>query len=142
MTAQDLAQVIELESQLYEFPWANQIFISAIDKGYNCWVYERKSIQGYLVINRVMGEAQLLNIAVAHEVWGQGLGRKLLTHAINWLIEQGDDTLFLEVRQSNKQAIALYESIGFVETGIRKNYYQAKSGREDAIMMALVLSAC
>jgi len=69
----------------------------------------------------------------------QGLGRALLEYIISELENRGIATLWLEVRASNQAAIALYESLGFNEATIRRNYYPAKDGREDAIVMALPL---
>jgi ribosomal-protein-alanine N-acetyltransferase len=85
-----------------------------------------------------VGEAHILNISVHPEEQGQGIGRKMMENLIEkakWEAE----TMFLEVRPSNPGAIALYQKLGFNEVGLRKGYYPAEHGREDAIMLALEL---
>ena len=67
-------------------------------------------------------------------------GRALLEHLIDELEKRGAATLWMEVRASNAAAIALYESLGFNEATIRRNYYPTTDGREDAIIMALPIS--
>jgi ribosomal-protein-alanine N-acetyltransferase len=83
-----------------------------------------------------VGEAHLLNLCVSPQEQNQGIGRKLLEHVIS-VAKSHADTMFLEVRPTNTAAIFLYESVGFNEIGVRKGYYPAKNGREDAIMFAL-----
>ena len=85
----------------------------------------------------VLDEATLFNIAVDPAFQRRGLGRELLTHLIRELETRDVFTLWLEVRASNVAAIALYESLGFNEATIRRNYYPTAEGREDAIIMAL-----
>ena len=85
-----------------------------------------------------VGEAHILNISVAPNEQGQGIGRRMLEHLIE-LATGKAETIFLEVRPSNVGAIALYEKMGFNEIGVRKGYYPATNGREDAIMLALEL---
>ena len=87
----------------------------------------------------MLDEATLFNIAVAPEFQRKGLGRELLDALIVGLEEKGIVTLWLEVRDSNRAAIALYESLGFNEVSIRRNYYPTADGREDARIMALPL---
>ncbi len=85
-----------------------------------------------------VGEAHILNISVDPAEQKQGVGRKMLEHLIS--IARGKaESVFLEVRPSNIHAIALYEDMGFNEIGVRKGYYPAEHGREDAIMLALQL---
>jgi ribosomal-protein-alanine acetyltransferase len=96
-------------------------------------------ILGYSIVSIAVGEAHILNISVAPEEQGQGIGRKMLTHLIDVARSHKTETVFLEVRPSNTGAIALYEKMGFNEIGIRKGYYPAQNGREDALMLALEL---
>ncbi|MFI3177939.1 MAG: ribosomal protein S18-alanine N-acetyltransferase, partial [Methylococcaceae bacterium] len=85
-----------------------------------------------------VGEAHILNISVDPVEKNQGIGRKMLENLID--VARGRaETVFLEVRPSNTAAIALYEDVGFNEIGVRKGYYPAENGREDAIMLALTL---
>jgi ribosomal-protein-alanine N-acetyltransferase len=93
----------------------------------------------FAITQVVLDEATLFNIAVDPAWQRQGLGRQLLEHLIGELEKRDVLTLWLEVRASNQPAIALYESLGFNEATIRRNYYPTTHGREDAIIMALPL---
>ena len=87
----------------------------------------------------VLDEAHLLNLSVAKSYQKQGLGRFLLEHMLQIAKDHQAANMFLEVRQSNLSAIALYENIGFNEMAIRRAYYPAANGREDAVLMGLAL---
>lgn len=93
----------------------------------------------FAVTQVVLDEATLFNIAVHPDFQRQGLGRTLLQALITELGERGVMTLWLEVRASNAKAIALYRSFDFNEVSVRKGYYPSAEGREDAVIMALVL---
>jgi ribosomal-protein-alanine N-acetyltransferase len=139
MTLADLPQVMVIERLNYPFPWQDDIFEDCLKVGYSCWVCEAMDkVLGYCLLSMGAGEAHILNISVDPAEQKQGIGRKMVLHLI--AVARGKaETVFLEVRPSNLQAIALYEDIGFNEIGIRKNYYPAEDGREDALMMALQL---
>lgn len=139
MTVADLPQVLAIERQNYLFPWEEDIFEDCLKSGYSCWVCEELDrVLGYCLLSVAVGEAHILNISVDPAEQKQGIGRKMLQHLID--VARGRaETVFLEVRPSNDVAIALYEDMGFNEIGIRKNYYPAENGREDAIMLALQL---
>ena len=81
------------------------------------------------------GEAHLLNLTVAPAWRRRGLGRDLLGHCLANACEQGVGTIFLEVRVSNAGATALYRNSGFVDLAVRRAYYPAREGREDALIM-------
>jgi len=98
-----------------------------------------EQVAGFAITQIVLDEATLFNIAIDPAFQRQGLGRKLLEDVIEKLEQREIVTLWLEVRASNSKAIALYESLGFNEVSVRRNYYPAAQGREDAIMMALIL---
>ncbi len=139
MTISDLPEVMVIENTNYQFPWGEDIFRDCFRAGYNCWVCEEsEKVLGYSIISIGAGEAHILNISVDPKEQSQGIGRKMLENLIDTARGQAD-TVFLEVRPSNPIAIALYENIGFNEIGIRKGYYPAENGREDAIMLALHL---
>jgi ribosomal-protein-alanine N-acetyltransferase len=86
------------------------------------------------------GECHILNLCVHPQAQGNGLGKKLLTKLLLVARKHHADTAFLEVRPSNKIAITLYSNSGFNEVGMRRNYYPAKHGREDAIIMAAIIN--
>jgi ribosomal-protein-alanine N-acetyltransferase len=140
MQFEDLDRIMEIEPKIYSHPWSRGNFADSLHAGYSCWVYESGGeVVGYAVMMSVLDEAHLLNISIAGERQGQGLGRALLNHLVDTARRHGATMMFLEVRPSNKNAIALYESMGFNEFSIRKGYYPAHNGREDAILMGLAL---
>jgi ribosomal-protein-alanine N-acetyltransferase len=94
---------------------------------------------GYTLMLLVLDEAQLLNISVAKPYQKQGWGRVLLEHMIAKAKQYKATNMFLEVRPSNVDAIALYENMGFNEMAIRRKYYPSHNGREDAVLMGLAL---
>jgi ribosomal-protein-alanine N-acetyltransferase len=94
---------------------------------------------GYAIMMMVLDEAHLLNVSIAKKFQGRGLGSSLLDYLIEVARGHGGQTMFLEVRPSNKAAIGLYEKFGFNEFSVRKGYYPAANGREDAILMGLAL---
>lgn len=140
MTEADLPEIMEIERAAYPFPWTAGILRDCIRVGYNCWVYEIENvIYGYGVMSVAAGEAHILNLCVRPDSQGQGLGRKLLAHITALARRHGADTLLLEVRPSNIAALKLYQNMGFNEVGVRKGYYPAEQGREDAMILALAL---
>lgn len=138
----DLARVMEIETKNYTFPWSEDIFKDCFSVlSYSCWVCEdaEEKVVAYAILSVAAGEAHILNISVDPKTQGLGVGRKMMEHLIE-IASKNADTLFLEVRPSNAKAQALYESLGFNEIGMRKDYYPAENNtREDAIMLALEL---
>lgn len=137
----DLPSVLEIESQNYEFPWPEGIFKDCFrTMTYTNWVLEAPNdvIVGYCIIAVAACEAHIMNISVSPHHQRMGAGRKMLEHMIEYARPRAEK-IFLEVRPSNPGAIDLYRKIGFREIGIRKAYYPAKDGREDAIMFELEL---
>lgn len=140
MQIADLPRVMEIESVIYSHPWTRGNFADSLQAGHRCEVCECDgAIIGYAVMMSVLDEAHLLNISIAREFQGRGLGRALLRHMTDAAARHGAAMMFLEVRPSNTSAIALYESAGFNEFSVRKGYYPAGNGREDAILMGLAL---
>jgi ribosomal-protein-alanine N-acetyltransferase len=138
--ARDLAALMQVESACYEFPWTEGIFRDCLSAGYECWVLEDGgALIGYGVLSAAAGEAHILNVCVASGHRGLGLGRMLVRRLLDHARGHRAKQVFLEVRPSNPNAIALYHSEGFNEIGRRANYYPAKRGREDAIVMGLEL---
>lgn len=136
----DLDQVMQIEPVIYPHPWTRNSFSDSLKAGYSCWACEHDSaVMGYAILMMVLDEAHLLNISIAKEFQGRGLGRKLLEHIIDIARGHGGQTMFLEVRPSNKPALRLYEDMGFNEFSVRKGYYPSANGREDAILMGLAL---
>ncbi|MFK8027650.1 MAG: ribosomal protein S18-alanine N-acetyltransferase [Gammaproteobacteria bacterium] len=137
MELEDIDSIMAIENLAYPFPWSQAIFQDCIKAGYHCWVTELDGdIIGYAVFINAVQECHLLNLCINPTLQGQGLGRKLLAHVLENAKEYDATCVFLEVRPSNKYAIGLYESEGFNEVGLRKQYYPADHGREDAVIYA------
>ncbi len=143
MRQSDIGAVVEVERSSYAFPWTRGVFQNCLRVGYCSWVYlAGRQIIGYAVMSVVADEAHILNICIHPEYQRQGLAKRLLRWMLSLARVHHADTLFLEVRVSNKVAQKLYEGFGFNQIGIRKDYYPAKGGREDAVLLALSLNAC
>ncbi|MEN9502125.1 MAG: ribosomal protein S18-alanine N-acetyltransferase [Pseudomonadota bacterium] len=140
MTLVDLDTVMVIEERAYPFPWTRRNFQDCLKQGYLCQVYEQDDkIMAYAVVMLVLDEMHLLNICVDPSLQGQRFGSRLLRTMEHHAAVRQAQTCFLEVRQSNFAAIRLYLNAGFNEVGLRKAYYPAKLGREDAIVMAKTL---
>lgn len=140
MSMPDLPAVLAIERRSYEFPWTEEIFKDCIRVGYYCQVIvSAGAIVGYGVMTIGAGEAHVVNLCIKPECRHQGLGRHLLTHIMDEARLSGAGNMFLEVRPSNQVAINLYLNMGFNEIGIRKGYYPARNGREDALILACAL---
>ena len=137
----DLPAAYHIEQRAHAFPWSEKTFASNQGERYlNFQLTQNGKMAAFAITQVVLDEATLFNIAVDPDYQRQGLGRVLLEHLIDELEKRGVATLWLEVRASNAAAIALYESLGFNEATIRRNYYPTTDGREDAIIMALPIS--
>lgn len=134
--ADDIPQVMLLERSAHSHPWRQSSFEDCLKGRQKCWLAEHDNILvGYVVVTHGGGDAELLNISVSPSYQRKGIGQILLDHAVNCVKEKAD-MLFLEVRMSNRKAIALYEKEDFFEVGQRKNYYPTVNGHEDALLMA------
>jgi len=140
MRPEDLTAVMAVELSAYTHPWTENIFRDCLRVGYQCWVAEiDQQLAGYSVMSVAVGEAHILNICIDPARQGQGMGRQLLQRMLHMAGELQADTAYLEVRESNQVAQALYESIGFNQIGQRRGYYPAVGGDEDALVYAKVL---
>ena len=140
MQTDDLDAIMQIEPTIYSHPWTRGNFSDSLNSGYSAWVLERDGeMIGYALLMLVMDEAHLLNLSIAKPQQKRGLGRYLLEHMLNIAKNHKVTNMFLEVRPSNVSAIALYENMGFSEMAVRRGYYPAKEGREDAVLMGLAL---
>ena len=142
MQVADLAEALEIENDVYPFPWTHGNFLDSLYSGYEIWTLRDASAQmiGYFLLMLSVDEAHLLNIAVRREMQGKSIGRLLLDHAVALTRTHGLKSILLEVRPSNARAILMYERYGYAKIGIRKRYYPAVGNhREDAIVMRLSL---
>lgn len=139
MHRDDLKRVIEIEEQAYPHPWTIGIFRDCL-RVHRCWVaVENETIVGYAILMMAPGESHVLNLCVKPDQQRKGIGRELLRLLMKKSEQSGVDMILLEVRRSNQGAIELYQSEGFHELGVRKGYYPADDGREDAIIFARYL---
>nr|WP_294865402.1 ribosomal protein S18-alanine N-acetyltransferase [uncultured Pseudogulbenkiania sp.] len=139
-SAPDLAKLASLEAAATPPGWSERQFHDSLAAGHAFLLLEIDGeVCGHAVSMTVLDEAELLTIVIAPERQGQRLGQALLGELLQRLRQQGCSRLFLEVRESNQPARALYAKSGFVETGLRKHYYPTASGREHAVLMELGL---
>ena len=136
MRQEDVAAVAALESQSYDFPWTAGIFRDCLLAGYTSITLERDDeILGYSIMSVAAGEAHLLNICIAPSLRRQGIGRRLLEYMLERAAAAGAEKLFLEVRPSNRRALEIYRKAGFEIIGVRRDYYRASQGKEDAVVL-------
>jgi ribosomal-protein-alanine N-acetyltransferase len=132
----DIELVSTIEAETYDFPWSAGIFRDCLLAGYTSVVLDRDGeVCGYGIMSIAAGEAHLLNICVADYLRRQGIGRRLLKYLLARAKTFGAECVFLEVRPSNEEALALYDSMNFEIIGVRRNYYKALSGHEDAVVL-------
>lgn len=135
-----LNEVVAIEERVHLHPWTRGNFADSIAAGYHCWVAHRHgALVGYGVVMIAAGEAHLLNLSVASEWQRRGIGAELTRFFVRLAGDYGAARIFLEVRPSNTAARALYAVHGFTEIGVRRDYYPAPGGREDAVIMELAL---
>lgn len=142
MLSEDLHDVHSIETAANRFPWTMKNFSDSLDAGHYAWVYcdSFDVIIGYAIVQLVMDEAHLLNICVRPDMQRQGYGRRILEHVIDYSTTRAANLMVLEVRQSNFRAQQLYQQLGFNEMSVRRGYYPAEEGREDAVLMGLDMS--
>lgn len=144
MSFSDVPAVVKNERLSYSHPWSDGIFRDCLQSGNECWLIKREhKVMAHGILSAAAGEAHLLNVCVAPDFQGEGLGRILVQHMLKCAASKGADRVFLEVRPSNRVAIRLYESMGFQHIGLRRGYYPGVDGREDALVLELSLgSSC
>ena len=142
MTTTDLHEVEALEQRAYAFPWTHGNFRDALEHGYPSFCLRRTmgELAGYCVLMRVVDELHLLNICVAPDDRQSGAALAMMREMLALARREQMSSVLLEVRPTNRRAIAVYERFGFRAIGRRKNYYPAPEGREDAIVMRLEIA--
>jgi ribosomal-protein-alanine N-acetyltransferase len=137
MDASLLPRVLEIERRAYEFPWTDSIFKDCLKAGYSAWVLvgDEGRLAGYALMSMAVDEAHVLNLCVDPDQQRRGHGLLLLKHVMKLARAAQASIVLLEVRKSNKAALKLYEGIGFARIGVRKAYYPARDGREDALVL-------
>lgn len=148
MTPADLDAVLNIEQRVHSHPWTRGMFDDSLAQGYLCRILATENeIAGYAVLMPALDEVHLLNISIAPAYQRKGLGEYLLNKIKEMLCYGKFIRVLLEVRRSNIAACALYRKAGFVEIGVRRDYYPAALGqreknnepeqnnREDALVM-------
>lgn len=144
LTVGMLDAVLAIEVQAYTFPWSRGNFIDSIAAGYlaRALVADDGEMVGYFVAMPGFEEMHLLNVTVAARHQGRGYARRLLAELYALSASFAATAVWLEVRESNARARALYLREGFTEAGQRRDYYPAPQGRrEDAVLMTRLLHA-
>ncbi|MSQ60692.1 MAG: ribosomal-protein-alanine N-acetyltransferase [Betaproteobacteria bacterium] len=138
MRLEDLGTVVQMETRIYEFPWSKGNFSDSLSAGYSCWMLFAAGVPaGYAVVMIGVEEAHLLNLSIAMAWQRQGLGKKFMEHLRGAAKTHEARRFLLEVRESNWTARKFYAVQGFTELGVRRYYYPAREGREDAVIMEL-----
>jgi ribosomal-protein-alanine N-acetyltransferase len=135
MREEDLDEVLAIENAIYTHPWTRGNFGDSLRAAYDCrtWRLEGELL-GYFVLMVAAGEAHLLNLSIAARHQRSGHGSALLREALELARRRSARSLFLEVRPSNLAAQALYRRFGFRRIAVRRGYYPAHFGREDALV--------
>ena len=135
MNASHIGQVAQLEKLCFSDPWSENSVASELDNELSFWLValDGDTVAGYIGSQSVLGESDMMNVAVHPAYRRQGIAEVLVTQLVQALKEMGNHCLTLEVRASNAPAIGLYEKLGFTEVGRRPNYY--RNPKEDALIL-------
>ena len=135
MTADHVSQVAALEAVCFIDPWSEKSVASELNNPLSLWLValDGDRVAGYVGSQSVLGESDMMNVAVHPDYRRQGIAEQLCLALVEALKEKGNHCLTLEVRSSNEPAKALYEKLGFGQVGLRKNYY--RNPREDALIL-------
>ena len=135
MTEAHIGQIAELEKICFNDPWSENSIASELNNRLSCWLVaiEAGKVIGYLGSQTVLGETDMMNIAVHPDYRKNGIASNLIGELISTLMEQGSHSLMLEVRESNEPAKSLYLKLGFEVVGVRKNYY--RNPKENALIL-------
>ena len=139
MKARHVAQVAQLESLCFADPWSEASLAAELGNELSFWIVaeENDTVVGYIGSQTVFPESDMMNVAVHPDHRRKGIGAILVEALITHLRNMDCESLTLEVRISNAGAIALYEKLGFVQVGLRKNYY--RNPKEDALILRKTL---
>ena len=136
----DVPVIAAIERAAYQFPWSEGIFRDCLRVGYVCRVIDIDGeLGGYGIMSLGAAEAHILNVCIRDVFRSRGFARKILLYLLERARGAGMREAFLEVRPSNVAAARLYHSLGFEQVGVRRGYYQATVGREDAAVLRRIL---
>mgnify|MGYP001401882473 CR=1 FL=1 len=142
MELEDVDAVLAIESATQLTPWSSAHFRDCLSNAnYLCQVATVDDDPvAFLILSRILDETHVLNIAVAPAWQRRGIARRLLQQALDAARADAMTVVYLEVRESNQSAQALYRQLGFETCGVRKNYYRKGEGHENAVLMQCLLS--
>jgi ribosomal-protein-alanine N-acetyltransferase len=141
MVQGDVDTVLTIEQSVQQSPWTRGNLCDALSGCYWCCVDEwQGTLRAYAILMPLVDEGELLTIGVVADQQRKGLGRMMLNKVLGIARDKNMKRVFLEVRQSNVAAIALYLSAGFREIGVRRGYYQNAGASEDALLMRCELT--
>lgn len=133
----DLAEVLAIDEQ-EAFPWTLNLFQECLLHDYQCLVLRAShKILGFIITRSTPDEAEIINLVVDNTQRKKGYGKMLLQYVLDDAKQKQLKQIFLEVRESNKAALALYQKKGFTPVGVRKAYYPSHDGREDGLVLRL-----
>ena len=140
MQSTDIDSVYAIESTAHRAPWGPDVFRDCVLVGYDCRVLEIIEPSGVemvaYVVNRYYDNiCHVLNLCVAPDHQQKGYGRFLLQQVIDYPAQSAIDSVLLEVRPSNIIALALYQTMGFQQVGIKPDYYKDEAGLEDGFVL-------
>ena len=138
MTEADLPEVMELEREIFSWPWTEEFFLDELGRGFSHIFLARDAdgaLVGFVCFWALLDEAHILNLAVRENYRRRGIGKKLVLEALKYAKRRGAKGASLEVREKNTAAIAFYGSLGFERAGLRKRYYD--SPPDNAVIMRL-----
>ena len=135
MQADHVPQVALLEQACFQDPWSERSISSELSNPLSLWLValDGQTVVGYVGSQTVMGEADMMNIAVSAQYRRMGIAQELVERLVAALRERNVISLALEVRASNEPAKALYSKLGFLQVGRRPNYY--RNPKEDALIL-------
>lgn len=135
MEERDIKAVAAIEKHIFSMPWSKQAFYDMLqnDKALYFVAEEEGVIAGYCGVFCIVGEGDIMNVAVVRERRGRGIASAMLHELLKQAADRGITEFTLEVRAGNTPAIHLYERLGFAIEGIRKNFYEKPT--EDALIM-------
>lgn len=135
MKPEHVAPIAEIEKICFKDPWSERSIASELDNRLSLWLVAMDGdwLAGYVGSQSVLGETDMMNIAVHPDYRRRGIAGQLVVRLVEELKARGNHSLMLEVRVSNEPARKLYEKLGFIQVGLRKNYY--RNPKEDACIL-------
>lgn len=137
MEIDDLDQVAQIEKDTFSLPWSKIGFLNGMKMDGSCFLVaiQNDQIVGYIGMYTSFDEGEITNVAVTKKCQNQGIGKVLVNESLKWCEKKKIQQLILEVRESNKGAIFLYQELGFEQIGSRKGFYEQPI--EDGLVMKL-----